>query len=364
MGILFGIQWQVAGHWNYQGGERKSFSHEFPYANGKSFDDASATAQVTNLGEYEPPFKPYLLPHYVAYFLVGRFGGIVPYYFPAVLGVALFLIYGRGEKGRGLYRWLVLGGAVVASAVYIVMIPTNTIGGGGTVANRYFMNIMPLLFFLLPERTPRWAPLAAAVGGIVFIGHILISPISTSQKPAYYSETPVLRLLPVEYTMLNDLPINTESERRRVPWYRKADDGEEIAFFLYHLDHASFLKTRSAGGEQRLWIKGGRRAELVIRTAKRLKTITVRVTNINRTNDVGISVQGGSKRMRMAPREKKTLVFRAVSPFAYYYMTKEPSYIYTVVAETGVGLTPRTQPGGENDWRYLGAMLEFQVEEE
>ena len=242
--LFFGLQLASTGNWNYQGGERKSFSQQFPLANDRTFDDASATAQETNVGDYKPPFVPLDIALNVLYFFVGRFGGIVPYYFPAALALVLFLSLGRGS----MHRWLLLLGAVAAAAVYIVLIPTNVIGGGGTVANRYFMNIFPLFFFMLPERTPRWMPAAAALGGVLFAGHILITPISTSLYPARYAETPVLRLLPVEYTMLNDLPLNTESERRRVPWYHEAEEGSEerkLAFFLYHLDHNSYLKGTS-----------------------------------------------------------------------------------------------------------------------
>jgi len=353
--LLFGIQLWATGNWNYQGGERKSFHAQYPFANGKSFDDASTTALETNVGNYKPPFEPVDIAHNIVYFFIGRFGGIVPYYFPAALALVLFLALGRWEG----FRWLVLGGAAVASLVYIVLIPTNVIGGGGTVANRYFMNILPLFFFLLPPRTPRWWPAAAAIGGVLFAGHILITPISTSMKPAFYSETPVLGLLPVEYTMLNDLPLNTESERRRVPWYRVKGGEREVAFFLYHLDHNSYNKGVSEKGEQRLWVKGGRRAELVIRTLHPLEEIKIRVSNISRSNDVTVSVQGSGKRLQMRPGERRTLVFRKMKPFIYHYLN--PSSLYTVVVETSAGVTPRTQPGGRDDWRYLGAMLEFWV---
>ena len=358
--LLFGLQLAATGNWNYQGGERKSFSEQFPLANGRTFDDASATARETNVADYKPPFVPLDIAHNVLYFFVGRFGGIVPYYFPAALALVLFLFRGRGSS----IRWLLLLGAAAAAAVYIVLIPTNVIGGGGTVANRYFMNIFPLFFFMLPERTPRWMPAAAALGGVLFAGHILATPIATSMHPASYSETPVLRLLPVEYTMLNDLPLNTESERRRVPWYHEPEEGSEerrLAFFLYHLDHNSYLKAVSPEGRQRLWVAGGRRSELVLRTVGPLEEIRIRVTNTSRANAVTVSVGGSSKRLEMRPGEQQTLLFREPPYFVYHYLN--PSCLYTVVVEPAVGVSPRTQPEGSDDWRYLGAMLEFWVVE-
>jgi hypothetical protein len=357
--LMFGAQQLATGYWNYQGGERKSFTQQYPFANDKTFDDASQVDRETDIGNYSPHFDLKDFLHNIAYFFFGRFGGIAPYYFPAFLALILLLIYGR--RRSEWYRWLVLGGAALAALVYIVMIPTNVIGGGGTVANRYFMNIMPLFFFLLPERTPRWFAPAAALAGVLLIGHILLAPISTSQHPAYYAETPVLRLLPVEYTMLNDLPLNTESERRRVPWYQVRDGKPEFAFFLYHLDHNSYLRGTEGGGGNKLWVKGRARAELVLRTVDPLQEIIVTVSNISRSNNVHVSVQGSGIDLSLGPNERKTLRFSNPQPFVYNYLN--PSCLYTVIVETSAGVTPRTQPGGTDDWRYLGALLEFEAGE-
>ena len=382
--LLFGVQHLATGNWNYQGGERKSFTGEYPYAIGRSFDTASETSMETNLGEYRPPFYPLDIAHNVLYFFVGRFGGIVPYYFPAVLALVLFLALGR----RPLCRWLVLGGAAAAALVYIVLIPTNVIGGGGTVANRYFMNIMPLLLFLLPARTTRWAPVLAAVAGAALIGHILISPLQHSHYPSRYAEAPLLRMLPAEWTMLNDLPINTEPERRRVPWFRERggelvrdEHGRPVVdFFVYHMDHDSYAKEPNPfaphtgpdsapeerrylteGGGQQIWTAGGRTAELVLRSAEPLRRLRVRLTNSNCANTVTLSVQGKSRTLRMEPRRRESFVFELGPAFAYHYLST--SYIYPVAVSTSNGVTPRTLPGGANDWRHLGAMLEFWVEE-
>ncbi|HEY0558274.1 MAG TPA: hypothetical protein VGG20_28745, partial [Thermoanaerobaculia bacterium] len=65
------------------------------------------------------------------YFLTGRDVGILPYYLPLLLGLAAFR---RGE-GRGM---LILA-ALAAAACFLITRPFNFYGGGGAIANRYFL---------------------------------------------------------------------------------------------------------------------------------------------------------------------------------------------------------------------------------
>ena len=100
----------------------------------------------------------------------------------------------------------------------------------------------------------------------------------------------------------------------------------------------------------------------MLRTVGPLEEIRIRVTNTSRANAVTVAVGGSSKRLEMRPGEQQTLLFKVPSYFVYHYLN--PSYLYTVTVEPAVGVSPRTQPGGNDDWRYLGAMLEFWVAEE
>lgn len=384
--LLFGAQWGATGNWNYQGGDRKSFHSEFPYANGKSFDTANPTAMTTNLADYRPPFYLTDIAHNVFYFFFGRFGGMMPYFFPAFLAMLLFLWRGRGSP----QRWVILGGALLAALTYIVLIPTNVIGGGGTVANRYFMNIFPLFFFLLPERLPRWTPAAAVVAGLLFMGNIFISPVFYSLYPARYLQSPVARLLPVEYTMLNDLPINTDGTRRRMPWFL-VEDGEPARhkdgpkkgelnedFFVYHLDYNSYEKEPNPKsvfiddegrpfrnllteqGTQQIWTRGRQKAEMILRTGEIKNKLHITVTNAPVRNTITVRVQGASSTLEYEPRQRRILTFDLAPPFAYHY--ESTSYLYEVIVTTSNGISPRTLPDGGNDFRYLGAMLQFEFE--
>ena len=73
------------------------------------------------------------------YFLAGRDVGILPYFLPLLLGLAAFR---RGE-GRGM---LILA-ALAAAACFLITRPFNFYGGGGAIANRYFLPVYPAFWF-------------------------------------------------------------------------------------------------------------------------------------------------------------------------------------------------------------------------
>jgi hypothetical protein len=322
------------------------------------------------------------IAHNIMYYFIGRFGGILPYFFPAVLAMFLFFIF----EPKSLVRWILFLGAGAAAMVYIVMIPTNVIGGGGTVANRYFMNILPLFFFLLPRKLPSWTEAVAVIGGFLFAGHIILNPLFHSRFPSFYAENPVLKMLPVEFTMLNDLPVRTDSNRSRMEWFKvrngkvlRDEYGPVIDFYTYQLDHNSYEKEPNPNsfyvgtdgqltrdlitekGTQQIWTKGGKDADIVIRTGDVRASVKISITNCSVENDVELTVHGQTFKGKLKPREKKVYEFKLGNTFEYHYLST--SYLYSVRVKTTHGATPRTRTNSTvNDWRYLGVMLEFDFE--
>ncbi len=90
------------------------------------------------------------------YFLAGRDVGVLPYYLPLLLGL---LAFRRGE-GRGM---LILA-ALAAAACFLLTRPFNFYGGGGAIANRYFLPVYPAFWFAAgrPARA-WWAALCVAL---------------------------------------------------------------------------------------------------------------------------------------------------------------------------------------------------------
>lgn len=134
------------------------------------------------------------------YFLAGRDVGVLPYYLPLLLGL---LAFRRGE-GRGFLLLAVL----VAAGCFLLTRPFNFYGGGGAIANRYFLPIYPALWFAAGRR-PRAAwtlaagALLAALLAAPFLAALWRQPRAffLDEENGYrYVTAAARRLLPFETT--------------------------------------------------------------------------------------------------------------------------------------------------------------------
>jgi hypothetical protein len=230
---LFAVNAAITGELNYQGGERKTFYGRFPEeaaADGQrvTFGNSGFWMTTDQLGpavEGEdaasartgPPRPPRELAvsflRNLYYFWVGRFGGALAYFLPAMVALAVFLARGP----RSVTGWLAFAALVVSWLFYIRQIPDNWYGGGGTVGNRYFLNLLPLFVLMLPARREPWA-----VGGGVLSALVLapmwLHPLHHSLRPGDHATRGVFPHLPPELTMLNDLSVFTDAWRKKVPY--------------------------------------------------------------------------------------------------------------------------------------------------
>lgn len=78
------------------------------------------------------------------YFVTGRFVGVLPYFLPLVLGLV-------GWR-RGVARWMLLAAVLISIAGFFLYRPFNFYGGGGAMANRYFMPLFPAFWFMASHR--------------------------------------------------------------------------------------------------------------------------------------------------------------------------------------------------------------------
>jgi hypothetical protein len=278
---LYGLNAAFTGELNYQGGERKTFYGRFPLdAGGATFEDSgvwmttnqvgplvagrdeervtAASGPARDAGEIRESFGWNL-----GYFWVGRFGGAVAYFFPAVLALALFLLGGRRDRAG----WLALAAVCLSWVAYIWLIPDNWYGGGGTVGNRYFLAVLPAFLFFVPTRRAWWVGAGAVVAAGVFLAPVLASPVSHSLRPGAHATRGAFGLLPAELTMLNDLSVFTETWRKKRPFGFVGDPqrpADPDAYFLYFLDDGTFGKEEWAG-RTGFWLRGGASAEVVLR---------------------------------------------------------------------------------------------------
>jgi hypothetical protein len=174
------------------------------------------------------------------YFLAGRDVGILPYFLPLLLGLAAFR---RGE-GRGT---LILA-ALAAAACFLITRPFNFYGGGGAIANRYFLPVYPAFWFAAgrPARAG-WAflaPLLAAACAAPFLLPLWRQPrayLLDAGNGYRYVSSAAVRLLPYETTQSHLKPGGGEDFMLGKLWIkplatsvRLAPDGSRIRFATGH----------------------------------------------------------------------------------------------------------------------------------
>src|SRR6185312_8003211 len=69
------------------------------------------------------------LAHNFAYFFVGRYVGVLPYFFPAAFAIVAFVATARR---RPLWQYLVIAAGVGQMLVFLVGTPYTWHGGGGS----------------------------------------------------------------------------------------------------------------------------------------------------------------------------------------------------------------------------------------
>jgi hypothetical protein len=273
----------ITGELNYQGGERKTFYGRYPFdAQGTTFDSAGAWMTTENLGPLvegrdeaklsqktgplrDPAELRESFAWNLAYFWVGRFGGALACFPPAVVALALFVL--RGPRSRA--GWLALGAVVVSWLAYIWIIPDNWYGGGGTVGNRYFLSLLPAFLLIVPADRERPLALVGLPLGLLFVGPVLAAPVQSSLHPGAHAMRAPYTLLPAELTMLNDLSAFVEPWRKKRPFGFVGDPGgprhaDADAYFLYFMDDGTWGK-EAYGGRTGFWLRGGSGAEVVLR---------------------------------------------------------------------------------------------------
>jgi hypothetical protein len=144
------LQVAAGGAWTAYGGERQGFyAHTgFPEVDFPAADWDASVRRWGNtswlfggaLGDYAGGSHVALWRWNTVYFFLGRHVGVLAYFLPLVLGVAAF------SPRRG--RWLLAVAVLVAAACFLLVRPFNFYGGGGAIANRYFLPLYPALWFL------------------------------------------------------------------------------------------------------------------------------------------------------------------------------------------------------------------------
>jgi hypothetical protein len=349
---LFAANMAISGDWNYQGGGedvRKSYYYEFPFQNdqpvhplGVSKSRDTAMAQVI----FNPRTFGSNLTHNLEYFFVGRHAGMLPYFFPGVF--AMLTVLGAPRK-RPLWQWLVLVSALAQGLVFVIDTPYTWSGGG--VGNRYFFAGYGVMLFLLPPIETIGGALVPWVAGALFVAPSVLSPFTASFKPADIAKSGPFRLLPVELTLLNDLPVFTEGPARsRVEF--GGVTGADPVFFVSFLDD----NVHGREADRSFWTRGDSRADLVFKVGGPMKDARFTVAAGPVPVDVTIAIDGRSAAVHLAPGESTETSIPMPGGLPYEKEV-EGARLHNVRISTRGGFTPIFFDPTSSDDRYLGARI-------
>lgn len=145
--LSVGVNLMVRGTWTSYGGERQGF-YDYTGFPGVDYPEGAWRRGVeerggswTQPGSLVPDVETAQLRWNVVYFLLGRDVGVLPYFLPLLLGLLAF----RPQRGR----WALLLAVALAVACFLLVRPFNFYGGGGALANRYFLPLYPAFWFLV-----------------------------------------------------------------------------------------------------------------------------------------------------------------------------------------------------------------------
>jgi hypothetical protein len=347
-GGLFAANMAVSGEWNYQGGQRATYDFEFPFQTaGTGFfgqqhgRDEALTDVIFNRSVFFTN-----LSHNLAWFFIGRYSGLVAYYFPAVLALATFLFRPRGRPG---WQYLALAAGIGQMLIFIIITPYTWFGGGGSVGNRYFIAAYGLFLFLFPPLRATWVAVLPWLVGGLFMAKLVLQPFAASVRPGEYADSGPLRALPVELSNVNDLPIMTNAARVR-QWFGDNPGEGDLGFQVYFLDQNAYGKESET--EKSFWVKGESRAEILVKVDREMKRLVLNVTAGPVPTNVAATVSGRSQRVALPAGSQQQLIFNLGAGYPY-----EGRWVWTASISSSTGFVPMFHEAGSSDTRFLGVRV-------
>ncbi len=349
--MFFGVTAVISGEFNYQGGDRKSitatpdpaqpdFPFDSPDATWERFPSQVATDGSAALAVLASPRASHWFAHNLQYFVLGRHFGFLPYYFPGVVAIGLWLF---SRSRRDVWRILIFGTFVTASLGLLLIVPFTWSGGGGPPGNRYMVSAYPILFFLVPPLESAIPGLFAWIGGAIFTAKILVTPFESANFTWLISERGPLRRLPVELTMPNDLPVMlAQPQRGRVRY------GDEPFMFLYFLDQHAWPPEPEG-----MWVSGAGRADIIVRTVDPIGHLVVEAESPIATV---LTVSMGAEEVRATLQPRTPVTFQV--PVGDVVHGRD-GHAYLLSAQSSEGFVPHVVDRVSPDYRNLGAQLRF-----
>jgi len=332
----------ITGDWNFQGGDRRTFYGSFPFQNrGVQWDDVGqdhATNRVLWDHIFDRRVFWTVFSHNLGYFVVGRYSGLLPYFFPGLFAIVAFLL-ARGK--RAAWQWLVFAAAVAEILLLLLWVPYTYNGGGGSIGNRYFMNTYGILLFLLPPISSAGVAVIPWIVGCVFSAQVTFNPFFSSFNPSEQAKQGPLRWLPVELTLVNDLPINTQANRARV-WF-----GQQRRFQIYFLDDNGYAREGLS-----FWVRGRSTADVLVKTVEAASALELNFASGHAPTTVTVTRGWHAQRVEMASNATARISVPLDDGFPY-----RGTRVWKVSIHSSGGFVPFFVNPGSQDTRFLGVQV-------
>ncbi len=355
-GGLFLTNMAITGEWNFQGGARSTFVYEFPFQSATStFDVGLPMGRDESLAGVILDRRVFWtnLSHNLRYYFVGRYSGLLPYFFPAVFAMGAFLLAPARRPG---WQYLVLASGLAQMLFFIINLPYTWLGGGGSVGNRYFMGAYGIFVFLLPPLSRTVVAVVPwAIGGL-FTAQLVLNPFAVSFHPGDPAKHGPLRWLPVELTMVNDLPVNTEGPGKVLVWFGDNPGEGDPGFQIYFLDDNAYGREP----DKSFWVKGESRAEFLIKYApaspekvdpsRPLKQLVLTLSPGPLDTVVRAAVNGRTRELTVTQPERLTFNLGR----GFWYQAR--AYVWVVSISSSTGFVPIFH-GADRDARFLGVRV-------
>ncbi len=166
----------------------------------------------------------------------------------------------------------------------------------------------------------------AAVGTIAsaaFLLPVWCAPLAHSLRPGDHAMHGLFRALPPELTMLNDLGANIDAWRKKQPYGDTEGDAHKgwpadpKAYYVYFLDDGTHGR-ESLGSVEGFWLRGGGRAEIVVRALEPVRRMHVRIAGGSAGDDLTVRVGGQEQTAEVRPGQTAELTFATSPGFPYY----------------------------------------------
>jgi hypothetical protein len=226
---------------------------------------------------------------------------------------------------------------------------------GGGVGNRYFFSGYGVMLFLLPPiESVALAFVPWFLGGL-FVAPMVMNPFVAAFKPADNAKSGPLRILPVDLTLLNDLPVNNEPDHARI-WFGDLGRGDP-GFLVYFLDDNAYGRE----ADKSFWTRGESRAEFVIKTDRPIRTAIFTLSAGPVATDVKVAIARRSQRLHLEAGHTETITI-AMPPGLPYEKEIQGGLLWTASISSSSGFTPIFFDPQATDARYLGVRVKPMLE--